>query len=141
MSVTVIYYSRKGNTRRVAEAMASALGTEAVDISVSHTPVNSDVLIVGMGIYAGKPDQNILSYIDNLPVNRIKYAGVFSTSASGKDRMETAVSMLRHKGITIHPKHLNLRGSFLWMNRGRPDEKDMHKAVNFAEDVVRSAGE
>lgn len=136
--VNVVYYSKKGNTQKVAEAIAEVCGVEAFDIEEPHTIGETDLLFIGMGIYAGKPDQLLLDYLDNLPVNTIRGAALFSTSARGKDSTELVVHLLKHKGITIYPKRLTIKGQFLFFNRGRPNEKDLKKAKNFAKEVLQS---
>ena len=135
--INVIYQSKRGKTRKIAEAIASACNVEAIDIESRHRNVSaSDLLFVGMGTYGGKPDSAILDYLDQLPANTIKGAALFSTSATGKDHMELAVNLLEHKGIQLYPRRLLLKGSFLFLNGGRPNQKDCEMAAAFAEEVV-----
>ncbi len=134
--INVIYQSRGGNTQKVAEAIAEQCGVEAVNIVEPHNISGSDLLFVGMGIYAGKPDSSLLDYLDQLPVNAIKGAAVFSTSAAGVDHMELAVNLLEHKGITVYPKHLVLKGRFLLMNKGKPGPEEIAQAKGFADEVL-----
>ena len=138
MSVKVIYYSRKGHTKTIAEAIGEVCGVEALDIQEPHALGQTDLLFVGMGVYAGKADQSLLDYLDNLPVNMIKGAAVFSTSASTRDRCEMVVNILEHKGITVYPKHLCLKGQFLFFNLNHPNETDIAQAKRFAQEVLES---
>ena len=51
MKIAVRYYTKTGNTKRLAEAVAKAVGTEAQPISVPITePV--DILFLGNSYYA-----------------------------------------------------------------------------------------
>lgn len=138
MSVNVIYYSRKGHTKMVADAVAKIAEVEAIDITKSHTLGDTDLLFIGTGIYAGKPDQVLLDYIDNLPANMIKGAAIFSTSASGKDRMEMLVNLLEHKGIVVYPRHLCVKGQYFFLAMRHPDINDLKKAHEFAQEVLDS---
>lgn len=138
MSVKVIYYSRKGHTKLIADAIGEVCGVEAINIAEPHSLGETDLLFVGMGVYAGKADQSLLDYLDNLPANMIKGAAVFSTSASTRDRCEMVVNILEHKGITVYPKHLCLKGQFLFFNLKHPDENDILKAQAFAQEVLQS---
>lgn len=138
-TVRLIYQSRSGNTRKAAEAMAEELGIEAIDINEPAALADTDLLFVGMGIYAGKPDQNLMDYLDQLPPKRIRGAAVFCTSATGADHMELAINLLEHKGIFIYPEHLCLRGQFMgFIAHGHPNEKDLCRARRFARDVLLS---
>jgi flavodoxin I len=134
--VNVIYQSRGGNTKKVADAIAEVCGVEAVDIHDPHNITSSDLLFIGMGIYAGKPESSVLDYLDQLPVNTIKGAALFNTSATGSDHMELAVNLLEHKGIAVYPRHLLLRGRFLFLNKGKPGRKELRKARAFAQEVL-----
>ena len=96
-NVNVIFHSRGGNTMKIADAIADICGVEAIDITTPHNITSSDLLFIGMGIYAGKPDPLLLDYLDQLPVNSILGAAVFSTSATGSDHMALAVNLLEHK--------------------------------------------
>lgn len=138
ISTTVIYQSRKGNTKKVAEAIAEVTDAELIDIHVPSVLPQTDLLFVGMGIYAGKPDQDLLDYLELLPVNEIRGAAVFSTSCKGNDCMELAINILEHKGITVYPVHLALKGKFLFMNRKLPGVEELTRAKEFALQVQRS---
>ena len=135
-NVNVIYHSRGNNTRMIAEAIAEICGVEAIDIMTPHNITSSDLLFIGMGIYGGKPDNVLLDYLDQLPANAILGAAVFSTSATGKDHMALAINQLEHKGIQVYPRHLILKGQFLFMNKGKPGETEVRKARAFAEEVL-----
>ena len=136
--VNVIYQSRGGNTQKIAEAIAEECGVEAVDIHEPNNIFGTDLLFVGMGVYAGKPDSSMLDYLDQLPVNAIKGAAVFSTSATGADHMALAVNLLEHKGIAVYPRHLLLKGRFLFLNKGKPGPEEIETAKDFAYEVLNA---
>lgn len=134
--INVIYQSRGGNTKRVADAIAEVCGVQALDVQEPHNVSSSDLLFIGMGIYGGKPDASILDYLDQLPVNTIRGAALFSTSATGKDCLQLAVNLLDHKGIQVYPKRLLVKGRFLFLNRGRPGTEELNQARAFAREVL-----
>lgn len=138
MSVKVIYYSRSGKTQKVADAIGEVCGVEAINITNEHILGDVDLLFVGTGIYAGKPDPVLLNYLDNLPNNSIKGAAIFSTSATGKNHTELIVNLLEHKGIPVYPKQLSTKGSFLFVARNHPNEEDLKEARQFANEVLTS---
>jgi flavodoxin I len=139
MNIQLIYQTRGGHTRTVAEAMAAELGIPAIDINDPAVLAGTDLLFVGMGIYAGKADQNLMDYLDQLPQNQIRGAAVFSTSATGTDHMELAINLLEHKGIVVYPKHLSLRGQFFGLvSHGHPNAEDLEAARRFAREVADS---
>ena len=138
--VKVIYHSKSGHTKKIADAIAKVCEVEAIDITEPHTLGEVDLLFIGMGIYAGKPDHAILGYLDNLPANTIKGAALFSTSCRGKDCTALAVGVLEHKGILIYNKRCNCKGQFLFFSKGKPDHEDTRKARKFAREVLKAFG-
>ncbi|MBQ9329242.1 MAG: hypothetical protein IJ225_12010 [Solobacterium sp.] len=134
--INVIYQSRGGNTEVIAKAIAEECGVAAYDIESAVNVSGSDLLFVGMGIYAGKPDSSLLDYLDQLPVNVIKGAAVFTTSATGGEHAALVINLLEHKGIQVYPRHLNVKGKFLFMNKGKPGKDEVKEARDFAREVL-----
>ena len=136
MNCSVIYMSSKGGVKRIADAIAAECGTEAQDASERHVPGQADLLFIGTGIYSGKSDPDFMNYLDNLPLNTIRGAAVFSVSKDGLDHTELVVNLLRHKGIAVYPVHFTCLGQTLFRNRGRPNSVDLVKARDFARKVL-----
>ncbi len=65
MKVAVRYYTKTGNTKRLAEAVAAAVGTEALPISI---PVAEqvDVLFLGNSYYAFSIDPEVREFVRSL---------------------------------------------------------------------------
>lgn len=55
MNIRVMYHSQTGNTRKLAESMAGALGVTAEKIADSSIVEPVDMLFIGDGVYAGGP--------------------------------------------------------------------------------------
>ncbi len=138
MNLNVVYMTKKGSTQIIAEAIAQECGTEAYDIRERHQLGPTDLLFVGTGIYENKPDQDLLNYLDNLPVNSIRGAAVFGTSRDKRDHSELIVNLLVHKGITVYPKRFICPCASLFKYRGRPNSVDIVKARAFAREVMNA---
>lgn len=133
MNVLVVYFSRGGRTRKVAEAISQELGCEAVDVKKEKPEVSGvDLLIVGSGTYGGKPGNELLEFLNNLPSSSKRDAVVFATSG-GPDPKCIAVmeEALETKGYNVISS-FNCRGQFLFSNRGHPNEEDLKNAQAFA---------
>ena len=73
MKIAVRYYTKTGNTKRLAEAVARAVGEEALPVSM---PVDDpvDILFLGNSYYAFSIDPEVRDFIrslDNSKVGRI----------------------------------------------------------------------
>src|SRR3712207_5158821 len=80
MNVEVRYLSRGGNTKKLADAIASAAGVEAKNLTA---PMNEavDLLFLGASVYWGGVDQKVKDFIQELDETKVKKVVVFSTSS------------------------------------------------------------
>jgi len=85
MKTMVMYYSRNGNTKVIADAITKELGIlQSEQIPPSYPLENVSLLFLGTGEYAGKPDPKMIEFISTLNNNRVKNVVVYGTSGSGQ---------------------------------------------------------
>lgn len=130
----VVYFSRSGNTRKVAEAVARGANTASVSIE-QFDAANTDILFVGASIYAGKIDGSLRTFLEGLSPELIKAVAVFCTSAGKKTALPEIKSILEAKGISVLNDVFHCSGSFLFAHRGHPDAEDLKHAEDFAKQV------
>ena len=127
----VIYYSRGGNTRKVAEAIAAELGTAARDIKTVDRVADEADIILGSGCYGAVLAKDIMDFLDRNQVAGRKIA-LFTTSVLGLGKeVEVMEKQIRGKGVEV-AAHFNCYGQFLGVKRGHPDKDDLDKAREFA---------
>ena len=82
MKIQVRYYSRSGNTKALAEAIAKGVNTKAIAINDKNSSIQDkvDILFIGGALYAYELDNKLKEYIANLDANKVSKAIVFSTS-------------------------------------------------------------
>lgn len=130
MNIAVRYFSRGGNTKKLAEAIAKAANTHALDCAVAISdPV--DLLFLGGSVYGFGLDDSIKNYIANLNPTLVKKVALFGTSAIVKSGNEEMAKLLRDKGITVLADSFYCRGAFTVMHKGRPNEVDLKPAADF----------
>jgi len=81
MKPCVLYFSRTGNTKRVAEAISESTKAPAFDIASSEPLVveNFDRLILGTPVEGSRPAKEILAFIERMPKTEGKKAILFCT--------------------------------------------------------------
>jgi flavodoxin len=131
----VIYVSKGGNTRKLAEAIAKGAGVKAQAVANGVDLPRNDILFIGASIYAGKINAQLRQFLQNLSPNHAGKAVVFGTSASGKSARAEIKSLLEPKGIPVSEETFCHKGSFLWLNPGRPNAGDLAQAEDFARKV------
>ncbi len=101
MNIAVRYYSRSGNTKAVADAIAKAAGVSAVSADRFEAPIAEpvDVLFIGGALYAYGLDKHLKDYIQTLDKANVKKAVVFSTSWVSKHAIDLIKKGLAEKGI------------------------------------------
>lgn len=126
MSAAVRYFSRSGNTKAVAEAIAKAAGTAAVSVDAggAKLPEPVDVLFVGGALYAYGIDRHLKEYLQTLKRGDAKRAVVFSTSWISKHSIDLIKNGLSEAGIPVEEKAFYVRS--------RPNERQLREAEAFA---------
>ena len=70
MKIAVRYYTKTGNTKRLAEAIAKEAGVEALPIS-SPVTEKVDILFLGNSYYAFSIDPEVRAFVKGLDRNLI----------------------------------------------------------------------
>jgi flavodoxin len=127
----VVYYSRGGNTRKVAEAVAAELGTAARDIKTVDRVADGANIILGSGCYGAVLAKDIADFLDRNHKPGRKIA-MFTTSVLGLGKeVELMEKQIRDKGVEVAGS-FNCYGQFLGVKKGHPDKDDLDKAREFA---------
>lgn len=149
MKTLICYASvHHGNTKKVAEAIAHAIGAELVaakDLKTKNTG-GYDLVGFGSGIYFSKHHKSLLDAVDGSPDVPGQKAFIFSTAGfpAGKFLFHRALkTKLREKGFIITGDFscrgldtYKIFGTFGGMNKGHPDNNDLNQAQNFAKKIA-----
>ena len=145
-SILILYSYHHHNTEKIANVFAKVLNAKIkTPKQIEPEKLQEyDVVGFGSGIYSAKHHQSLLELADNLQQVNNKKAFIFSTSGiTGKSKSAKDHSILREKllskGYTVvdefQCKGFNTN-SFLklfgGMIKGRPNEKDLKNAEEFA---------
>ena len=128
----VVYYSRSGHTQKIALAIARGAGVQAEPVEQCGAVSATDTLFVGASIYGGVMDGRLRAFLQSLEPSEVKRVTVFGTSAGPKSALDEVKSILRPKGIAVVEEAFHCKGSFLFLNLGRPNGEDAKKAEAFA---------
>lgn len=133
MNIRVIYHSRTGNTKKLAESMAGALGVSTETIAESRIVEPVDMLFIGDGVYGGRPDISTVNFIRTLNGSLVKNAAVFGTYGGQKKAMEIMKKLLEEQGINVLDESFGCRGK-CWaiINRKHPGTEDLQAANEYA---------
>ncbi len=81
MNICVVYFSRTGNTKQFAQAIADTAKAQLFDIASTEPSglESCDLLILGTPVEGASPAKETLSFIEKLPNAQSKKAILFST--------------------------------------------------------------
>ena len=135
MKIAVRYYTKTGNTKRLAEAVAEALGVQALPISEPVAePV--DLLLLGNSYYAFSIDPEVRSFVRSLDKNKIGRIANFGTAAMLNSTWKKVKAEADKIGIPMAESEFHCRGEFKGAHKGRPDSNDLAAAVAWAKSLL-----
>ena len=135
MKVAVRYYTKTGNTKRLAEAVAEAVGTQALPISFPISePV--DILFLGNSYYAFSIDPEVRKFVTSLDKNRVGKIVNFGSAAMLNSTWKKVTAAADKAGIPMDEREFHCKGEFKGVHKGKPDETDMKAAAEFARKII-----
>ena len=136
--VSVLVESRGGNTRKVADAIAEELGTNAGDVGATPDG-GTGILFLGSGTYGGNPGQAMMQFIESTDFTGRKVAlfGTSSSVAGSQKMIDVMAGALAAKGAVVLG-NFQCRGKFLFTNRSHPSPEDLENAKKFARDMLKA---
>lgn len=136
MTYAVRYYTKTGNTKKLAEAIAKVLGVEAEPISV---PVSEEVdyLFLGNSYYAFTIDPEVRDFVAGLDKNKVKKIVNFGSAAMMNSTRKKVKAVADRVGIAMDEREFHCKGEFKGIHKGRPNADDLKAAEAFAKQYVK----
>ena len=135
MKAAVRYYTKTGNTKRLAEAVAKAIGAQALPIS---TPVTEqvDILFLGNSYYAFSIDPEVRAFVQALDKSKVGRIVNFGSAAMLNSTYKKVKAEADKVGIPMDEREFHCKGEFKGIHKGRPNEEDLKAAAEFAKKIV-----
>ncbi len=136
MKVAVRYYTKTGNTRRLAESVAKAVGAEALPISEPVTePV--DILFLGNSYYAFSIDPEVRDFVRSLDKDKVGKIVNFGSAALLNSTYKKVKAEADKAGIPMDEREFHCKGEFKGVHKGKPDSADLKAAAAFAREIIK----
>ncbi|MCD7839234.1 MAG: hypothetical protein LUG46_01255 [Erysipelotrichaceae bacterium] len=135
IKVAVHYFSKSGNTKKIADEIAKTTHCSAKQIP---TTVNDkiDILFLGASVYYGGISSEVKKYIQTLDSNQIGKVVVFSTSAMAERAYPQIQKLLKDKNIQVDQRNFYCRGEFTVLHKGRPNQEDLDEVRKFVSEII-----
>lgn len=135
MNIEVRYYSKSGNTKKLANAIAKQADVQAKSIN-ENVQGDVDILFLGTGVYAFDIDPELKEYITTLNPANIKTVVVFSTAAIVKSAYEKTKQYLETQGLNVSDQEYHCPGHYKFLRKDRPNTDDIEGAEQFAKSII-----
>jgi flavodoxin len=147
MNVLVAYYSESDNTRKLADALASGLGTQAICLeAVKWEALPAyDLICIGTPVQGARPARKVMEFVSRLPLLKGKRCAAFCTMHAFGDTRTLRIlkKALEAKGM-VSLGGCSARG---WsrlvanfgpriFNRGRPNQEELARAAEFGRSLL-----
>lgn len=137
MKVAVRYYTKTGNTEKLAKAVADAVGVKALPIS---EPIGEpvDILFLGNSYYAFSIDPEVRDYVRKLDSTKVKRIVNFGSAAMLNSTWKKVKAEADKVGVKMDDREFHCKGEFKGLHKGRPNEQDLTKAAAFAKKIIKA---
>ena len=135
MKAAVRYYTKTGNTKRLAQAVADAVGVEALPISSPITE-SVDILFLGNSYYAFSIDPEVRDFIRSLDREKVGRIVNFGSAAMLNSTWKKVKAEADKVGIAMDEREFHCKGEFKGVHKGKPNEDDCKAAAEFAWRII-----
>ena len=128
MKALVVYSSRTGNTRKIAEAIAAVLpGCEIHPVESAPAPEGYDLVAVGYWVDKGMPDAQAKAYLETV---RDAKVALFGTLGAWPDSEHARDCIRKSEALLKEPERGNtVMGSFICQGKVDPRVVEMMNKV------------
>lgn len=130
-NVAVLYATKTQHSKKLAEAIGSALGVKASNITEQPDLRDVELLFIVGGIYGGVSLPELLTFVSGMEAPALKRAALVTSCASGKQRQSALRKILEEKGVQVLDEFV-CKGAILFVSLPHPNAKDLKNAVDFA---------
>ncbi len=131
MKLAIRYYtkSKKGNTEKIATFVSEKLGIPALDVTNPLEEETEQLLLVN-AMYAFDIDKEVKDF---LTANKEKIKSIvnINSAASGKSTLKSVKKVADELGIPVSEKEYHTVASWIFINKGRPNEDDFKRLEEF----------
>ena len=138
MKLAIRYYtkSKKGNTYKIANFVSSKVNVPALDIT-NKLEEEVETLLLVNAMYAADIDKEVKAFLkDNK--DKIKCLININSSASGASTLKAVKKVCDKYAIPVSDKEFHAVASWIFINKGRPNEDDFQKLEAFLKEVVKN---
>ena len=136
MKVAIRYFtkSKKGNTEKIAKFVSEKINVPALDVSHPLEEKVDQLLLIN-AMYAADIDNEIKQFLKDNKEKIVTLINI-NSSASGSSTLKAVKKVADKEGINVSEKEFHTVASWIFINKGRPNEEDFKRLEEFLNEVV-----
>ena len=134
MKIEIRYFTKTGNTKKLAEAIAQELNIEAQELSALLSE-KIDILFLCNSVYWAGADSSVKKFISENK-SKIGLLVNVSTAAMIESTYAQIKKIAEKEGVKLSDKEFHCRGKFTALHSGHPDDADIAAVKAFARKVI-----
>ncbi len=136
MNKAVIYCSKTGHSKKIAQAVADELHVHAENVKENPDIGEVDWLFIVGGVYGGASDSQLIEYVSQLDGDKVHNAVLMTSCLSQKMKQDKIREILVEKGVNVHDDEFLCKGNFLFFGLGHPNQGEIRAAARFVKDLM-----
>ena len=134
MKYAIRFYTRSGNTKKLADAVAKVVSVEAKEVTVPLAE-KVDILFLRCSYYAFDVDEAVKKFIVENKDN-IGEIVCFGTSAMMKSMRKPVSKVADAVGVAVANEEFHCRGQFGKVHKNRPNAADLEEISAFTKKIM-----
>lgn len=137
MNIAIRYFtkSKKGNTYKLASFISNKINIDALD-TTNDLEEEVDLLFLVNAMYAADIDNNVKEFLERNK-DKIKLLVNVNSSASGSSTIKSVKKVCDKLGIVVSTDEYHTAASWIFINKGRPNDEDFLRLDEFVRKVVK----
>ncbi|MCH4888086.1 flavodoxin [Acidaminobacter sp. JC074] len=134
MRVAVRYYSKTGNTKKLADTVAKEAGVQALTVD-EPLKEDIDVLFLASSVYGSGVSNDVKKFIGNIDVKVGEIVNI-SSAAIIESTYAQVKKIAEKNGLKMSEQEYHCRGKFTLMHKGRPNADDLQNLSKFTKSYL-----
>ena len=136
MTYAIRYYSRFGNSEKMANAVGEVLGVQPASV---ETPLTEevDILFVGAGLFLARVNGRVKEFARTLDPKKVKKIVCFGSCALSDSPVPQIRKVFEELGFQVAKESFTCRGEMGPWHAGRPNAQDFEALRQFTQQFIQ----
>lgn len=136
MKIAIRYFTKTGNTKKLAEAISEVVKVPALNAKDNPITEDIDILFLGSSVMATKLRRQVKDYINTFDT-KIGLIVNFSIGGLIESTYKPVKKLIQNKGYNMAPEEFHSIGQMWKFNKGHPNKEEIKAAKAFSKSILK----